>query len=53
MRLYAGLSRVFPRSFRAKLLAVTFIGIHLPLLLLIAWLASQSELHRRDRKSVV
>ncbi|RXD65007.1 GGDEF domain-containing protein, partial [Xanthomonas perforans] len=53
MRLYAGLSRVFPRSFSAKLLAVTFLGIHLPLLLLIAWLAAQSELDGRPLWSVV
>lgn len=44
MRLYTGLSRVFPRSFSAKLVAVALVGIHLPLLVLIAWLASQSEL---------
>ena len=53
MRLYAGLSRLFPRSFSAKLLAVTFVGIHLPLLLLIAWLAAQSELDGRPLWSVV
>ncbi|WP_022972543.1 GGDEF domain-containing protein [Xanthomonas maliensis] len=53
MRLYAGLSRVFPRSFSAKLLAVTFVGIHLPLLLLIAWLAAHRELGGRPMWSVV
>lgn len=44
MRLYDLLSRLFPRSFSAKLLAVAFVGIHIPLLLLIAWLVWQTEL---------
>jgi diguanylate cyclase (GGDEF)-like protein len=36
MRLYAALSRVFPRSFTAKVLAVAFVGTHVPLLALVA-----------------
>lgn len=37
MRLYQGLSRLFPGSFSARLLAVTLAGILLPLLCLLGW----------------
>lgn len=35
MWLYSALSRVFPRSFTAKVFAVAFIGTHIPLLVLV------------------
>ena len=44
MTVYATLSRLFPRSFSAKLLAVAFFGIHVPLLLLMAWLVGVADL---------
>ncbi|GEM_PF-1659826 len=39
MRLYRGLTRVFRRSFSAKLMAVVFVGVHVPLLVLLLWMA--------------
>ncbi|HBK46344.1 MAG TPA: GGDEF domain-containing protein [Xanthomonadaceae bacterium] len=53
MRLYNGLSRLFPRSFSAKLLAVAFAGIHVPLLLLVLWLLSHGELQGRQLWTVI
>jgi len=52
MRLHSVLSRLFPRSFSAKLLAVAFIGIHVPLLLLIVWLVGLAELDPRERWTI-
>jgi diguanylate cyclase (GGDEF)-like protein len=52
MHLYNVLARVFPRSFSAKLLAVAFAGIHVPLLLLIVWLVWQSELEAAQRWNI-
>lgn len=37
MRLYGALNRVFRNSYAAKLFAVAFVGTHLPLLALMAW----------------
>lgn len=39
MRLYRGLTRVFRRSFSAKLMSVVFVGVHVPLLVLLLWMA--------------
>ena len=36
MRLYTWLNRLFPRSFTAKMFLLAFLGIHLPLIALIA-----------------
>lgn len=44
MGLYEALSRLFPRSFSAKLLAVAFVGIHVPLLVLLLWICWQANL---------
>jgi len=52
MRLQSVLSRLFPRSFSAKLLAVAFVGIHVPLLLLIVWLVGLAELDPHERWTV-
>jgi len=52
MRLHATLSRIFPRSFSAKLLAVAFTGIHVPLLLLIVWLMWLADLSGPQRWAV-
>ncbi|MGV8960758.1 MAG: GGDEF domain-containing protein [Stenotrophomonas sp.] len=43
MSLYQRLSRVFPRSFSARLLAVAFAGIHVPLLGLLGWMLWQGD----------
>lgn len=43
MRLYVLLDRLFPRSFVAKVLAVTFCGTHVPL---VAWCAASPFLPR-------
>lgn len=42
MWLYQGLSRVFPRSFTAKVLLLALCGTHVPLLALLLWLASRT-----------
>jgi len=47
MRLYRGLARVFPRSFSAKLMSVVFVGLHVPLLVLLLWMAFTGH-YRRD-----
>lgn len=39
MHLYRGLRRVLPRSFSARLMAVVFAGVHVPLLVLLLWMA--------------
>lgn len=39
MRLHRGLVRVFPRSFSARLMMVVFAGVHVPLLVLLLWMA--------------
>lgn len=49
MRLYNALSRLFPNSFSAKLLAVAFVGIHVPLLLLVVWLLAVSGLEPAEK----
>ena len=48
MRLYRGLARVFPRSFSAKLMTVVFIGVHVPLLGLLLWMAVSGH-YQRDK----
>jgi len=52
MPLHDTLSRIFPRSFSAKLLAVAFVGIHVPLLLLIVWLIGLGDLSASQRWAV-
>lgn len=42
MWLYQALSRVFPRSFTAKVLLLALGGTHVPLLVLLLWLASRT-----------
>jgi diguanylate cyclase (GGDEF)-like protein len=37
MRLYESLSRLFPRSFTAKVFFVAFCGTHIPLIALVLW----------------
>lgn len=43
MRVYNGLSRVFPRSYTAKLLVVVLGGTLLPLLALVSWLLANNS----------
>lgn len=38
MKTYAALSRIFPRSYRAKLLAVVLVCVCMPMLVLVSWL---------------
>ncbi|SEK49046.1 diguanylate cyclase (GGDEF) domain-containing protein [Pseudoxanthomonas sp. GM95] len=42
------LGRVFPRSLGLRLLAVAFVGIHTPLILLAVWMFVRSELPREE-----
>jgi len=53
MRLYRGLARVFPRSFSAKLMTVVFIGVHVPLLVLLGWMAISGHYQRDTMWTVV
>ncbi|MCF7750508.1 GGDEF domain-containing protein [Bacillus subtilis subsp. subtilis] len=53
MRLYRGLARVFPRSFSAKLMTVVFIGVHVPLLVLLLWMAFTGHYQRDTMWTVV
>lgn len=53
MRLYRGLARVFPRSFSAKLMTVVFIGVHVPLLVLLLWMAVSGHYQRDTMWTVV
>lgn len=53
MRLYRGLARVFPRSFTAKLMAVVFFGLHVPLLVLLLWMAATGHYERGMMWTVV
>jgi len=53
MRLYRGLARVFPRSFSAKLMTVVFIGVHVPLLVLLGWMAMSGHYQRDTMWTVV
>lgn len=53
MRLYRGLARVFPRSFSAKLMTVVFIGVHVPLLGLLLWMAVSGHYQRDTMWTVV
>lgn len=53
MRLYRGLARIFPRSFSAKLMAVVFVGLHVPLLVLLLWLAGSGYYARDTMWTVV
>lgn len=53
MRLYRGLARVFPRSFSAKLMSVVFVGLHVPLLVLLLWLAFTGHYQRDTMWTVV
>jgi diguanylate cyclase (GGDEF)-like protein len=43
MRSYAALSRVFPRSYRAKLIAVVLVFTLLPMLVLVGWLMANNN----------
>ena len=44
MRFYALMQRVgWPRSYRGKILAICFLGTHVPLIALIAWLLSRGN----------
>lgn len=53
MRLYRGLARVFPRSFSAKLMTVVFIGVHVPLLVLLLWMAFSGRYQQETMWAVV
>lgn len=53
MRLYRGLARVFPRSFSAKLMTVVFIGVHVPLLVLLLWMAFSGHYQQDTMWTVV
>lgn len=53
MRLYRSLARVFPRSFSAKLMTVVFIGVHVPLLVLLLWMAVSGHYQHRTMWTVL
>jgi diguanylate cyclase (GGDEF)-like protein len=53
MRLYRGLARVFPRSFSAKLMTVVFVGVHVPLLVLLLWMAFSGQYQEQTMWAVL
>lgn len=53
MRLYRGLARVFPRSFSARLMTVVFVGVHVPLLVLLVWMALSGHYQHETLWTVV
>ncbi len=53
MRLYRGLARVFPRSFSARLMTVVFVGVHVPLLVLLVWMALSGHYQQETLWTVV
>ncbi|MEO8367014.1 MAG: sensor domain-containing diguanylate cyclase [Pseudoxanthomonas sp.] len=44
MSIQSGLARIFPRSFSARMMAVAFVGIHVPLIVLAIWLVLTNHL---------
>lgn len=40
MRVYQALDRLFPKSFTAKIFCITFVGTHVPLIVMVIWALS-------------
>lgn len=53
MLIEKGLSRLFPRSFAAKLMAVAFVGIHVPLIMLAIWLTWRSQIDAAEMLGIL